>query len=141
MLAQTPPHVPRPACFLTLPQVLQLLLPLQGSGPAQCEGARTCRYCGAIEGHFSCPLPLVKPQHPFSIHFTWNLGVSRESRREMGPECDFNPFLKCRETPHGISQCVVLFSSYSQAPFKASAKKLMGSFCTALGRQVDIVAT
>lgn len=63
-----------------------------------------------------------------SIHcdVTWDLRVSRESWGEMGPEYDFNPFLKHRETPRGIGQYVVLFSSYSQTPFKASAKKACG---------------
>lgn len=77
LLAQTPPHALRPACFLRLPQVLQLLLPLQGS--------RTCGYCGATEGHFSCPLPLVKPQCPLSIHFTWDLEECLRHPGEIGP--------------------------------------------------------
>lgn len=78
-----------------------------------------------------------------SIHsdFTWDPGVSQESWREIGHECDFNPLLKHRETPCGIGQRVLLFSSYSQTPFKASAKKLMEGFCTALGRQVGTLTT
>lgn len=59
---------PRPACLLRLPEVLQLLLPLQGSDPAPRKGARTGRCHGAIDGHFSCPLPLIKPQQPFRFH-------------------------------------------------------------------------